>query len=287
MKKRLLPFLSLFTLLTAFTCENEPLEGYNLDTINPLPLDCLTATQEYLTAASNFVDATDANYTELCNIYKVALENQIVACGDPTGGIQTLIDSLGDCLSDDPETCSSATAAADVALSNLNNASIDQYTTFCMAYIMALENKIELCGDADGSIQSEIDAFENCENNQQPEVEISVTTGTLSIAFDLVDVVIEGTTLKVSGQTSATNPYMIYFEVEQSTIGTNIINDQFVLTLSTSDPDYYPNTDGVDDFTSTISSNTTGTIGGAFDGIVTNASGADINITQGLINITY
>ena len=164
MKKLLLPFLSLFVLLTAFTCENEPLEGFDDPTV-VAPLDCLAATQAYLTAASNFVDATDANYTALCLAYKTALENQIVACGDPTGGIQTLISSLGDCSSDDPDTCNSATAAADVALSNLNNAPAGQYTVFCNVYVMALESQIEVCGDADGSIQDIIDGLSDCTNN--------------------------------------------------------------------------------------------------------------------------
>ncbi|WGD34355.1 hypothetical protein [Olleya sp. YS] len=162
MKKLHLPFLSLFILLTAFTCENEPLDGEFVP--EDSATDCLTATQAYLEAAENFVDATDANYTVLCNAYKTALENQIIACGDPTGGFQTLIYSLGDCTSNNPDTCASATAAANVALFNLNNAPADQYTTFCNVYVMALENKIDLCGDADGSIQQEINDLGDCSN---------------------------------------------------------------------------------------------------------------------------
>ena len=42
-------------------------------------------------------NATDENYTQLCNAYATALEAQINACGDPDGELQTMIDDLGDC----------------------------------------------------------------------------------------------------------------------------------------------------------------------------------------------
>jgi len=176
MKKALL-FFPIFILLTAFNCENEPLEGE----FQTEATVCFDTTQELSIASANFVNAIDSNYEELCNAYKIALQNQISACGDDNGSIQTIINSLGDCTIADPDTCESATTAANVGLSNLNSAPDDQYTTFCNAYIMALENKIELCGDTDGSIQAEIDALGNCTlSTTNGNGLISVTVGTFN-----------------------------------------------------------------------------------------------------------
>lgn len=99
MKKISLLF-GLCILLSAFTCENEPLEG---DFSDPVPdTSCDEASQDTAAAVLAFVNATDANYTELCNAYKSALEAQIAACGDDSGSLQALIDSLGDCINDQP-----------------------------------------------------------------------------------------------------------------------------------------------------------------------------------------
>ncbi|WP_250433237.1 DUF6252 family protein [Hanstruepera flava] len=60
---------------------------------------CLQATQQAANAenAFNQTDDTMPDYTDLCNAYKLALEEQLAACGDPNGSIQSIIDSLGDC----------------------------------------------------------------------------------------------------------------------------------------------------------------------------------------------
>ena len=57
--------------------------------------DCETAT----TSANNAETAYNNDNTneDLCNAYKTALQNQITACGDTDGSIQTMIDGLGDC----------------------------------------------------------------------------------------------------------------------------------------------------------------------------------------------
>jgi len=70
MKKLLLPIVFLFVLLSAFKCENEPLEG---EFVTSFVLDCNTTTEALTVATSNFEAATDNNYTILCNAYKFAL----------------------------------------------------------------------------------------------------------------------------------------------------------------------------------------------------------------------
>ncbi|MBT8271969.1 MAG: hypothetical protein KJO25_07990 [Bacteroidia bacterium] len=48
-------------------------------------------------AAFQGTDSSMPNYTDLCNAYKDALTVQIFSCGDSTGTLQSIIDSLGDC----------------------------------------------------------------------------------------------------------------------------------------------------------------------------------------------
>ena len=63
-------------------------------------LSCSEATQNTATALSNFTNADESNFEALCNAYKLALQQQNTACGDPSGTIQIIIDGLGDCLDD-------------------------------------------------------------------------------------------------------------------------------------------------------------------------------------------
>jgi len=48
-------------------------------------------------AAFNATDITMPNYEALCNAYKDALGIQIYSCGDSTGTLLAIVDSLGDC----------------------------------------------------------------------------------------------------------------------------------------------------------------------------------------------
>nr|WP_321236664.1 hypothetical protein [uncultured Psychroserpens sp.] len=60
-------------------------------------LSCSEATQNTAMALANLTNGDENDYEALCNAYKVTLEQQISACGDSTGTIQTIIDGLGDC----------------------------------------------------------------------------------------------------------------------------------------------------------------------------------------------
>ncbi|WP_452220686.1 hypothetical protein [Lacinutrix salivirga] len=282
--KKLLSIVSLSFLLVTLSCNDEPLEG---DFVTENPTNCAETTQALATAALDFINVSDENYTTLCNAYKVALQNQIAACGDEDNSLQTILESLGNCNDDtEPDACETAENASSVAEDAFDNATQDNYNALCAAFKMALENEITECGDADGSLQAMIDNLGDC-TFTAPNVEISLSAGTLPIEFDLVNVVTVGTTLQVTGETSAQNNYSIYFEVEEGATGMEIINSTFVLTLSTTDPDYFPSTQGFDDFTSTITENGAGTLVGSFGGIVTNTSGGDLSLTQGTINIMY
>lgn len=92
--KKISFLFSIFVLLTAFTCENEPLEG-DFETENEQ--SCLIAAQNTQNAAVAFLSVTEETYSQLCIAYRNALQTQIQFCGDPDGVLQTQITSLGDC----------------------------------------------------------------------------------------------------------------------------------------------------------------------------------------------
>ncbi|MDG5491431.1 hypothetical protein [Psychroserpens sp. SPM9] len=278
MKKILTLFLCA-TILSFVSCEDEPLEG---DFVTG-GITCEQATINTAEAALNFLGVNDDNYQQLCVAYKNALDDQIQACGDPDGTLEAAVNALGDCSTTVVNDCDSATDAVDAAQLAFANASDEEYTNLCNAYKATLENQITQCGDDDGSIQSTIDDLGDC-TQATLEVEISLTAGTLPIDFDIVDVVIDGDLLKVTGETSAANNYTIYFEVGQGQTGVDVINPAFELTLTSV---FFPSTQGFDDFTSEITVNTDGTLTGTFWGIVTNADGGDLSLTSGMINITY
>ncbi len=148
--KRLSLLLVLFTI---FNCADEPLE--------PEQRNCIQTTAVLAEATTNFNAVTPDNYIELCNAYRIALQNQKEFCGDGSGNIQTLLDGLGDCTGTTlpPDDCTSAQAASSSAATvYLNSPSTER----CNAYKSTLENQIIVCGDEDGSIQITIDGLGDC-----------------------------------------------------------------------------------------------------------------------------
>ena len=91
MRKIFLPMLCLSLVLMSCGSDDDGDGG----------LSCSEATQNTLTAITNFNDSDSGSYENLCNAYKLALEQQKEACGDSSGTIQTIIDGLGDCTDDD------------------------------------------------------------------------------------------------------------------------------------------------------------------------------------------
>jgi hypothetical protein len=67
------------------------------DDNNNSGLTCEEVTVKTVTAKQAFENASVNNKTELCNAYKVALQNQISACGDTSNALQAIINDLGDC----------------------------------------------------------------------------------------------------------------------------------------------------------------------------------------------
>ncbi len=167
---RILAFLSLLTLFTFLSCDNEPYEFDFEEVIiidemeeeDTICDDAITVTNE---AALAFSDAINENYSPLCNNYKAALLAQIEACGDDDEVLQSIIDSLGDCMPEVQITCPIATEVADDVADAFDVTTEQFYTQVCNAYKLALQNKITACGDDDGSIQTIIDELGDCSLN--------------------------------------------------------------------------------------------------------------------------
>jgi Family of unknown function (DUF6252) len=123
--KRVSLFLLFSILFTTFKCDNEPYEGdFFAEEEN---ISCEVASQKTVTAAANFDSATEDNYTELCTAYVEAIENQITACGDADGSLESTVEALGDCAYVIPENgifqvdFDGQTFIADFASATINN----------------------------------------------------------------------------------------------------------------------------------------------------------------------
>ncbi|WP_290698635.1 DUF6252 family protein [Lacinutrix sp.] len=76
-----------------------PLVGFVVDSGGSVDTACASA--ESVTAATlvnfNGTPPGDANFSNVCNAYRIALETQKTTCGDPDNSIQTIINGL-DCM---------------------------------------------------------------------------------------------------------------------------------------------------------------------------------------------
>ncbi|WP_299366188.1 DUF6252 family protein [Winogradskyella sp.] len=99
----------------------------------------------------DFIDS--ATFEAACNAYIAALTEQRGFCGDIDGEIQDEIDALGNCQI----SCEIATANRNEAELQYNAATIGNYDALCAQYQFFLQEQIDICGDEDGSKQTELD----------------------------------------------------------------------------------------------------------------------------------
>tara|TARA_R100001369_G_scaffold14013_5_gene28517 strand:+ start:13681 stop:14568 length:888 start_codon:yes stop_codon:yes gene_type:complete len=162
-------------LFIAYNCDNEPYEGDLIIVDNSCEL-AIIATAE---AASNFNAVSEENFNLFCQVYKDALEDQIEICGDAEGLLQLTIDSLNDCVFEGNELCDMAIQNTEIARINYDNASDSDLEALCNSYKVALQNQIEVCGDADGLLQIIITGLGDCTADPIP------TIGTWQLVFML------------------------------------------------------------------------------------------------------
>ncbi|QAA80826.1 hypothetical protein EI546_03370 [Aequorivita sp. H23M31] len=195
--------------------------------------------------------------------------------------------ALFSCSSNDdndntPSQCEIAIEAAVGAKQNYEAATVENYTQLCIAYRVALEKQQQECGDSDGSLQAIIDGLGDCSVSAGNEVEgqISVKAGTLSIVFDEIRIDREGGLLKILGETSAANNYNIYFEVEENMVGNDLFQN-FKINLISS---YYPM---ASNFNNSVTTNSGGVLTGSFSGVVINNDNGQIELTNGIFDLSF
>lgn len=180
--------------------------------------------------------------------------------------------------------CQQASANALTAMTNFTGVTLDDptYPTVCNAYRTALQQQITACGDQSGALQNLINNLGDCAGSDMPEGVISVTVGTLAKTFETNITIMEaGGILSVRAEDDATDDW-ISFDVSSGETGVDIISN-FVIHLITTD--YFPASNPTGTFTSEITINTTPSIQGTFAGPVESADGADLSLTQGVIDI--
>jgi hypothetical protein len=278
--KRLFSLIACIVLFCAFTCENEPLEGEFVTEDPDVNLFCADATQNTVTAATNFtgVAPDNENYTQLCLAYKSTLEDQIDACGDD-GAIQAIIDSLGNCNQDNQsDECEEAIVVTNQAETAYNNDNTNE--ELCNAYKTALQNKINFCGDSEGNIQAIIDDLGDCFSST-----LFLTMGGVDVDFNIIGVVVEDNLIKIDGVSSYFPSHHLLIELNPGEIGTSTF---ITFELSTGINTFVPYIEGTTyDFQSDIITNSSGLIVGTFGGTVVNSSGGGVDLTNGIIDISY
>ncbi len=187
-----------------------PVTGETIDNSCDIATQLVTTTETVF----NATPTSDPNYSTACNSYKDALTNKINACGDDSGSLQAIIDTLGDCtVGVDP--CDIATAnanAAETAYNAVPNTDA-QYPTVCNDYKTALLNKITQCGDANGSIQAIIDSLGNCTIVTGSPCDIATANA------DMAEIVFNGTPNTDPQYPTACNDYKSALQIKITECG--------------------------------------------------------------------
>ena len=108
------------------------------------------------TFASELDFIISADFEAACNGYRAALNAQRNSCGDADNSIQVMIDALGNC----ELTCEQASANRVGAELQYTAATIGDFDEKCGQFVLYLQEQIQFCGDADGSIQAQIDLLD-------------------------------------------------------------------------------------------------------------------------------
>ena len=173
-----------FTLLLITSCNIETYVGEIPDVV--VELTCEEAIQNVIQATTDYtaVNPEDSNYTSLCNAYKKALEDQINSCGDSNNTIKQIIEQLGNCGAINTTDCETAKAATEASETVFNSATVENYSTLCNAYKVALQNQINSCGDDNGVLQAKIVELSDCSYTPNDCEEAITLTAVAKTAFD-------------------------------------------------------------------------------------------------------
>lgn len=184
---------------------------------------------------------------------------------------------------DSAPNCEDAAAATIAAAQAFNNATNDNYADLCNDYKDALQDQIDACGDDSGALQAIIDDLGDCTIDTNTGV-ISVTVGSLPRTFETnITITTVGTTRKIRAEDNVSSDW-ISFEIEQGDTGAGAVSN-FTIHMGTSDYNPLPDIDG-GNWSSNITVNSATAINGTFFGYVTSpTTGADLDLTSGVIDL--
>ena len=180
-------------------------------------------------------------------------------------------------------TCTSAAVQTAAAAQAYANATPANFNEKCVAYKAALQAQIVACGDSTGALQLVVNGLGDCSVSALTG-SITVTAGSSPRNFDSnITVTTTGTTRHIYAE-EATSGYYIEFDLAPGVTGADVIMN-FNIHLISSDYNPLPDAEG-GNWTSNISVNGATGINGTFNGYVTSpTTGADLDLTSGVINI--
>ena len=203
--------------------------------------------------------------------------------------IATVLVSVGllSCSGDDNNgsvdtSCEDATTATASAAQAYNNATDAEMAAKCVAYKVALEAQIAACGDTSGALQLIIDGLGDC-SEATITGSITLTAGSSPRTFNSnITVTTTGNTRHIYAEDSA--GYYVEFDLAPGATGTAALQN-FNIHLYSSDYNPLAVSEG-GNWTSNITLNSATKITGTFNGYVTSpTTGADIDLTSGMINL--
>jgi hypothetical protein len=126
-------------------------------TCDDTEIDVTSTRANYLSTFSSTLEYIDAaSYANACNVYSEALLFKRDYCGDVDGAIQQQISDLNTCVFP----CDFAVQNSLTAQAAFETATIGPYIDACENYRFYLEQQIEFCGDAEGSLQAIVDGLD-------------------------------------------------------------------------------------------------------------------------------
>ncbi|WP_369992811.1 hypothetical protein [Winogradskyella sp.] len=117
--KKIVYTLTFILSISIIACSSDSSDNNSADT-------CDEAIENTTSAQAEFATAGSDDYTDLCQDYRAALEEQIELCGDEGGSLQAVIDVLGDCSQND----SFALMTANLDGEQYNDMKPNGYNTF-------------------------------------------------------------------------------------------------------------------------------------------------------------
>lgn len=245
-----------------------------------VPDACLQAEVAANVALSALNNATDDNEEMLCLAYSAALGAQINACGDPSGSIQAIRDSLncgGDCAA-----AQVATAEALELFNNVDGTDEMAFVEACGAYSMALQAEILACGDPDGDLEAIVQELGDCSLPEE-DGPVRVVIDGVQTNFNTASVTIAGSLLSVVATDIDTGDTFT-FDVVLSQTGENVMQN---IELTVGGVIHTPLFTGDAAYINEITANDGTTIVGTFSGTFLNPAGAEVITTTGIIDIMY